>query len=173
MHQRLRQPRGDVHADAIDRRAAGGRCLAVTLVRTTALAAIGHLLRIPSCAHPGREPVVSGVANRILNVAVGIPRAGVTDTGRPQPQRLRGVRGGDRPGHTQRHHDARDPKPSPHPSKLRPTRAPVPLHLADLPGRLAQLGERRLDKAEVAGSSPASSTPDSDRRGVPLLSLNR
>ena len=26
------------------------------------------------------------------------------------------------------------------------------------PGRLAQLGERRLDKAEVAGSSPASST---------------
>ena len=29
----------------------------------------------------------------------------------------------------------------------------------DAPGRLAQLGERRLDKAEVAGSSPASSTP--------------
>jgi hypothetical protein len=29
------------------------------------------------------------------------------------------------------------------------------LHLP-LPGRLAQLGERRLDKAEVAGSSPAS-----------------
>lgn len=25
-----------------------------------------------------------------------------------------------------------------------------------VPGRLAQLGERRLDKAEVAGSSPAS-----------------
>ena len=36
--------------------------------------------------------------------------------------------------------------------------APVPgpqVHLAP-PGRLAQLGERRLDKAEVAGSSPAS-----------------
>ena len=35
---------------------------------------------------------------------------------------------------------------------------PVTLHLRP-PGRLAQLGERRLDKAEVAGSSPASSTP--------------
>ena len=31
------------------------------------------------------------------------------------------------------------------------------------PGRLAQLGERRLDKAEVAGSSPASSTPVATR----------
>jgi hypothetical protein len=32
------------------------------------------------------------------------------------------------------------------------------------PGRLAQLGERRLDKAEVTGSSPVSPTPE------PLLS---
>ncbi len=30
--------------------------------------------------------------------------------------------------------------------------------LAQLPGRLAQLGERRLDKAEVTGSSPVSPT---------------
>ena len=33
------------------------------------------------------------------------------------------------------------------------------------PGRLAQLGERRLDKAEVAGSSPASSTSYSQCHG--------
>ena len=40
---------------------------------------------------------------------------------------------------------------------------PVPTHpLASLgvPGRLAQLGERRLDKAEVAGSSPVSPTSE-------------
>lgn len=30
--------------------------------------------------------------------------------------------------------------------------------LEQLPGRLAQLGERRLDKAEVTGSSPVSPT---------------
>src|SRR3954465_9030319 len=30
--------------------------------------------------------------------------------------------------------------------------------LSRLPGRLAQLGERRLDKAEVTGSSPVSPT---------------
>jgi hypothetical protein len=30
--------------------------------------------------------------------------------------------------------------------------------LAPSPGRLAQLGERRLDKAEVTGSSPVSPT---------------
>jgi hypothetical protein len=38
------------------------------------------------------------------------------------------------------------------------------------PGRLAQLGERRLDKAEVAGSSPASSIIGvAHRRGLRLL----
>jgi hypothetical protein len=36
-----------------------------------------------------------------------------------------------------------------------------------LPGRLAQLGERRLDKAEVAGSSPASSIRY--LQGMPVL----
>src|SRR3954470_18158027 len=35
-----------------------------------------------------------------------------------------------------------------------------------LPGRLAQLGERRLDKAEVTGSSPVSPTADRSCAGV-------
>ena len=35
-------------------------------------------------------------------------------------------------------------------------RGASPVDTLDVPGRLAQLGERRLDKAEVAGSSPAS-----------------
>ena len=42
------------------------------------------------------------------------------------------------------------------------TSAPSSRHgvdrLAFVPGRLAQLGERRLDKAEVTGSSPVSPT---------------
>src|SRR5947209_6671095 len=39
-----------------------------------------------------------------------------------------------------------------------------------LPGRLAQLGERRLDKAEVTGSSPVSPTPGAPpRRGFVVL----
>ena len=40
-------------------------------------------------------------------------------------------------------------------------RARPPLLGLPLPGRLAQLGERRLDKAEVTGSSPVSPTPES------------
>src|SRR5436309_813829 len=67
-----------------------------------------------------------------------------------------------------------------------PTSATIPLHLTVVapqlpaafpplphatfrapPGRLAQLGERRLDKAEVAGSSPAS--PMTSRRAKPPL----
>src|SRR3954467_8912243 len=34
------------------------------------------------------------------------------------------------------------------------------------PGRLAQLGERRLDKAEVTGSSPVSPTYEAPLRGA-------
>ena len=41
--------------------------------------------------------------------------------------------------------------------------------LARLPGRLAQLGERRLDKAEVTGSSPVSPTP----KGPPMRGFCR
>ena len=50
-----------------------------------------------------------------------------------------------------------DENPSPHPSSVKPAAHPA-LATVCRPGRLAQLGERRLDKAEVAGSSPASST---------------
>src|SRR4029077_7976819 len=42
-------------------------------------------------------------------------------------------------------------------------RASAGATFTDPPGRLAQLGERRLDKAEVAGSSPAS----------PIISISR
>jgi hypothetical protein len=42
--------------------------------------------------------------------------------------------------------------------------------LGSCPGRLAQLGERRLDKAEVTGSSPVSPITGKCRRGrTPLL----
>ena len=41
----------------------------------------------------------------------------------------------------------------------RPAPPPDPSLHCRLPGRLAQLGERRLDKAEVTGSSPVSPTP--------------
>src|SRR4051794_12811830 len=42
-----------------------------------------------------------------------------------------------------------------------------------LPGRLAQLGERRLDKAEVTGSSPVSPTPKTPlRRGFRVSGTN-
>ena len=46
-------------------------------------------------------------------------------------------------------------------SSVEPTAASrlIPLNYRSR-GRLAQLGERRLDKAEVAGSSPASPTSD-------------
>ena len=41
-------------------------------------------------------------------------------------------------------------------TRARVIRSSAPLLSSPLPGRLAQLGERRLDKAEVTGSSPVS-----------------
>ena len=46
------------------------------------------------------------------------------------------------------------------------------LELRLFPGRLAQLGERRLDKAEVTGSSPVSPTEQqSQARGLHRLEV--
>src|SRR5258708_34702383 len=56
----------------------------------------------------------------------------------------------------------RDPRSAPGPGRpgAAPARAGAACRAVDrlgfVPGRLAQLGERRLDKAEVTGSSPAS-----------------
>jgi hypothetical protein len=47
-----------------------------------------------------------------------------------------------------------------------------PLGLA-APGRLAQLGERRLDKAEVTGSSPVSPTTDTPEQSGIFASMER
>ena len=70
-----------------------------------------------------------------------------------RPDRLGAARG----SRNHRDPEGRDHRRSPPPhlagESTRTTRTQV--HLAP-PGRLAQLGERRLDKAEVAGSSPAS-----------------
>ena len=67
-------------------------------------------------------------------------------------------------------HHAR-PRPRralPAPRRRRPQRRPAPLPDPSLhcrlPGRLAQLGERRLDKAEVTGSSPVSPIPKTSLR---------
>ena len=68
-----------------------------------------------------------------------------------------------------------DPPCAPCAAPPTPSRGPPPppdpsLHCR-LPGRLAQLGERRLDKAEVTGSSPVSPTSRKPRklRGFLLL----
>src|SRR5215211_597026 len=48
----------------------------------------------------------------------------------------------------------------------------APLLLFGVPARLAQLGERRLDKAEVTGSSPVSRTAKAPlRRGFRVLGV--
>ena len=56
-----------------------------------------------------------------------------------------------------REDEKRQPKLSRHRRRVYPvTRRVMHATFTNPPGRLAQLGERRLDKAEVAGSSPAS-----------------
>ena len=58
-----------------------------------------------------------------------------------------------------REDEKRQPKLSRHRRRVYPvTRRVMHATFTNPPGRLAQLGERRLDKAEVAGSSPASPT---------------
>ena len=99
------------------------------------------------------RPVRCGARKLTTNRLVGEPPEGLTVIrARPGPEAIASA---GKPRQEQ-HADARHDPPRHRRESTRVTRAR--LHATfTAPGRLAQLGERRLDKAEVAGSSPASS----------------